>query len=73
MDLTIYIKELLLQNKGLIIPGFGGFVAEYEPASFDVNENKFLPPTKKLLFKSEYSFNDTVFAEYIEKKKIVIN
>jgi hypothetical protein len=69
MDLKIYIKELLLQNEGLVIPGFGGFVSEYEPASFDVNENKFLPPTKKLLFKSEYSFNDTVFAEYIEKKE----
>jgi hypothetical protein len=69
MDLKIYIKELLLQNEGLVIPGFGGFVSEYEPASFDVNQNKFLPPTKKLLFKSEYSFNDTVFAEYIEKKE----
>lgn len=69
MDIKDYIKELLLQNEGLIIPGFGGFVAEYEPALFDVNENKFLPPSKKLIFKPDYTFDDSVFAEFIENKE----
>jgi hypothetical protein len=66
-----YIKELLFTNQGVIIPGLGGFVSEYEPATFDVNENKFLPPSKKITFKSEYSYHDKLLIEFISKKSKV--
>ncbi|OFX88157.1 MAG: hypothetical protein A2W99_10565 [Bacteroidetes bacterium GWF2_33_16] len=69
MDIKDYIKDLLLKHEGLVIPDLGGFVSEYEPAAFDVNESKFLPPTKKLYFKPEFSFEDSVFADYIAKKE----
>jgi CCDC81-like HU domain protein/sporulation related protein len=64
-----YIKELLFTNQGVVIPGLGGFVSEYEPAAFDVNENKFLPPSKKITFNSDYSFQDSLLIEFISEKE----
>ena len=64
-----YIKELLFTNQGVVIPGLGGFVSEYEPAAFDVSENKFLPPSKKITFNSDYSFQDSLLIQFISKKE----
>ncbi len=73
MNLKDCIKDLLFTNQGVIIPGLGGFVSEYEPAAFDVSENKFLPPTKKITFNPKYSYQDNLLAEYIaDKEKIDI-
>ena len=69
MDIKDYIKDFLLHNDELVIPDFGGFVSEYEPATFDVNKNIFLPPTKKLCFKPEFRFEDSALSAYIEKKE----
>lgn len=69
MDIKEYIKELLITSQGVIVPGFGGFVSEYEPAAFDVNENKFLPPSKKIKFNPDYSYPDTLLVEFIMKKE----
>lgn len=81
MKIKEYIKELLFANQGVILPGLGGFISEYEPASFDVNENKFLPPSKKISFNSDYSFQDSLLTDYIsatekidvEKAKMFLN
>ncbi len=59
----------MFTNQGVIIPGLGGFVSEYEPAAFDVNENKFLPPSKKILFNPEYSYHDNLLIKFISKKE----
>ena len=69
MKIQDYIRELLIKNQGVIIPGFGGFVSEYEPSVFDVTENKFLPPAKKILFKKEYSYTDNLLIDYISEKE----
>lgn len=69
MKIKEYIKELLFTNQGVIIPGLGGFVSDYEPAAFDINENKFLPPSKKITFKEEYSYQDSLLLEFISKKE----
>jgi hypothetical protein len=64
-----YIKELLFTNQGVIIPGLGGFVSEYEPAAFDVNENSFIPPSKRISFNTTYSYHDNLLIEFISKKE----
>ncbi len=64
-----YIKDLLFTNQGVIIPGLGGFVSEYEPAAFDVSENKFLPPSKKITFNPEYNYSDSLLIEFISEKE----
>jgi len=69
MKIKIYIKELLFNNQGVVIPGLGGFVSEYEPAAFDVSKNKFLPPSKKITFNQEYSYHDTLLIDFVAKKE----
>lgn len=69
MEIKTHIKELLSTNQGVIIPGFGGFVSEYEPACFDVSENKFLPPSNKISFKPEYSYQDNLLIDFICEKE----
>ena len=71
MKIKNYIKELLFANQGVVVPELGGFVSEYEPAAFDVNENKFLPPSKKITFNSEYSYQDNLLIEFISKKESI--
>lgn len=74
MNIKTHIKDLLITNQGVIIPGFGGFISEYEPAAFDINENKFLPPSKSIKFRSDYTHQDTLLASYIaEKENINLN
>ncbi|MDY6801473.1 MAG: HU family DNA-binding protein [Bacteroidota bacterium] len=69
MDIKKHIKQLLVENQGVVIPGLGGFIAEYEPAAFDVSENKFLPPTKKILFNPKYSFSDHKLIDFIAQQE----
>ena len=68
MDIFEYIKELIIKDQDVILPGFGGFISEYESAIFDVTENKFLPPTKNIQFKPEYSFPDNTLVNLIAKR-----
>ncbi|MGC9374902.1 MAG: SPOR domain-containing protein [Bacteroidales bacterium] len=69
MDIKKHIKELLVENQSVVIPGLGGFVAEYESAAFDVSENKFLPPTQKIHFNPAYSFDDKKLVDFIAQKE----
>lgn len=69
MKIKDYIKELLFTNQGVVIPGLGGFVSEYEPAAFDVNENSFIPPSKKITFNPKYSYHDNLLTEFISEKE----
>ena len=45
IELAQHIEALLLENDCVIVPGFGGFVAHYAPATHVKEENLFLPPT----------------------------
>jgi nucleoid DNA-binding protein len=63
VDITHYIKELLLLNDCVIIPEFGGFVANYKPAN---NQNdQFFPPTKEIAFNNKLISNDGLLINYI--------
>lgn len=63
MDITHYIKELLLLNDCVIIPEFGGFVANYKPAT--IHNNQFFPPTKEIAFNNKLISNDGLLINYI--------
>lgn len=63
MEINQYIKELLLLNDCVIIPEFGGFVANYEPAS--IENNKFSPPSKEIAFNNKLTSNDGLLVNYI--------
>ena len=63
VEINQYIKELLLLNDCVIIPEFGGFVANYKPAS--IENNQFFPPTKEIAFNNKLISNDGLLVNYI--------
>lgn len=65
MEINQYIKELLLLNDCVIIPEFGGFVANYKPAT--IENNQFFPPTKEIAFNNKLNSNDGLLINYISE------
>lgn len=65
MEINHYIKELLLLNDCVIIPEFGGFVANYKPAS--VQNNQFTAPTKEIAFNNKLISNDGILISYVSQ------
>ncbi len=60
-----YIVDLLYENECVIIPGFGGFVVNYQPAFYDSKKNIFLPPKSKIAFNSRLTTNDGLLYNYL--------
>lgn len=67
MDISSFIKELLLLNDCVIIPEFGGFIANYKPAS--ISNNKFSPPSKEIAFNNKLTSNDGLLINFISEKE----
>lgn len=65
MEINQYIKELLLLNDCVIIPEFGGFIANYKPAT--IENNQFFPPTKEIAFNNKLNSNDGLLINYISE------
>ncbi|MBR5957289.1 MAG: SPOR domain-containing protein [Salinivirgaceae bacterium] len=68
LDLSNYITGLLFINDCVILPGFGGFVANYQEAQHDATSNTFMPPSKKLVFNSNLSYNDGLLINYLSQQ-----
>ncbi|OFY29780.1 MAG: hypothetical protein A2275_10805 [Bacteroidetes bacterium RIFOXYA12_FULL_35_11] len=65
MEISNYIRELLLLNDCVILPGFGGFISQYQPAFIDEEQSAFQPPSKKIVFNSQLIHNDGLLINYI--------
>ena len=63
IELAQHIETLLLENDCVIVPGFGGFVAHYSPATRVKEENIFLPPTRTIGFDPQLKLNDGVLVQ----------
>lgn len=57
-NISQHLKTLLLEHNCVIIPELGGFVAQYVPAYFDTEAQKFFPPARKLAFNADLTMND---------------
>lgn len=71
MALIQFIKELLYLNDKIVIPGFGGFVAQYTPAQINQEKNTITPPVKYFIFDNTLTEDDGVLANYISRKKSI--
>lgn len=60
-----YISELLLEHDCVVVPGLGGFVANYAPAQINSSRHTIFPPYKKIVFNRKLKNNDGLLAEYI--------
>lgn len=64
-----FIKELLFQHDCVIIPDFGGFVANMQSARINKTQNSFYPPYKELSFNRDLKHNDGLLVGYVSKAK----
>lgn len=62
------IADLLLQHNCVIVPGFGGFVAQRLPAHIDLEKGQVHPPKKSILFNRQLIANDgLLIATYAQR------
>jgi hypothetical protein len=62
LQLNNQIIDLLFEHDCVIIPGFGGFVAQYSAANFEEENQTFTPPSKSVLFNKNLINNDGLLA-----------
>ncbi|WP_372641014.1 SPOR domain-containing protein [Ancylomarina sp.] len=58
LEISRYIKDLLFIHDCVILPGLGGFVANYSPAVENPLTNEMLPPSKAVSFNRNLKQND---------------
>lgn len=68
MELQKIIKELLVKNKFVSLPGLGSFVQSYQHAKLASDGKSFLPPKEELRFDSTRTFNDDVLEQFVQSK-----
>ncbi len=74
MNLEKYISDLLYRYDCVIVPDFGGFVANKISAQIATSTYTFYPPKKQLSFNSQLKNNDGLLANYISSvEKISFN
>jgi len=69
MKLEQYISELLFKYDCVIVPGLGGFVTNYKPATIQPIQNTFSPPSKSISFNKNLNNNDGLLANLIAQKE----
>ncbi|HNQ67186.1 MAG TPA: SPOR domain-containing protein [Bacteroidales bacterium] len=65
MNLYNDVYQLLSENDCVIIPGFGGFVVNYNEAEIDIAKQKFHPPSRTLAFNVKLQVNDGLLINHI--------
>ena len=65
MTLAKYISDLLYRYECVIVPNFGGFVANKIPAKVNHFTHTFYAPSKQLTFNTHLKNNDGLLANYI--------
>ncbi len=68
IDLDKYIRELLLRHDCVILPGLGGFIANYRSAEFDASQKTAIPPSRQILFNLNLVHNDGLLYAHISKE-----
>lgn len=68
MNIAKYINDLLLKHNCVIVPGLGGFIINYKPASINPINHTFTPPSNEIVFNSALKNNDGILINYIAAK-----
>lgn len=68
MYLEQYIKELLTEYTCVVIPGFGGILTHYMPASLQPQRHIIKPPRKRLAFNVNLQTSDGILVQHLVKK-----
>jgi len=69
MNLSHIVAELLKTNDCVIIPDFGGFIANYHSSGYNERGNQLMPPTKEIIFSGKLKKNDGLLVNYVSEKE----
>ncbi|UYZ60254.1 HU domain-containing protein [Hymenobacter latericus] len=67
MQLTDHIQHLLRDHDCVIIPDFGGLIADYEPARLHPVRHTLAPPAKRVAFNQALTRNDGLLVDAISR------
>jgi hypothetical protein len=67
MNLEKYICNLLFEHECVIVPDFGGFIANFEPARIHETNFNIEPPRKFVVFNSNLKINDGLLATKVSR------
>lgn len=68
--LSKMVKELILDNERVVLPGLGSFVAEIVPATFSDKGYTINPPYRKLYFRSKPDVGSELIAFYAKSNTV---
>jgi nucleoid DNA-binding protein len=68
VKIALIIRDLLLHNEQLVIPGFGTFRIIHKPARISKTTQVLLPPSKEIVFDSQQKQGDNLLFLSIKKK-----
>lgn len=69
VEITQHIEQLLLHHDCVILPGFGGFVAQECSATYVEEEDIFLPPYRSVTFNPRLTMNDGLLVNELSSSK----
>jgi nucleoid DNA-binding protein len=69
LDISKYIKELVIKNECIILSGFGGFETHYKPACIDNATGSIVPPSKQIVFRQDYTRDNGVLVRFVAEKE----
>jgi hypothetical protein len=67
VNITLYIRELLLRNQQVTLPGFGSLSIIRHPAELKKQNHTLLPPSNEVIFDHKLQSDDGVLAGYLMK------
>lgn len=67
MEITYFIKELILLNECVILRGIGGFETSYKNAVLDKSKNHISPPGKIIHFRSDLVEDNGILENHIAR------
>jgi cell division septation protein DedD len=60
-----HIYQLLLDNDCVVVPGLGGFICQYHPATVDLQRGLMRPPGRSIAFNKALQQNDGLLIQHI--------
>ena len=68
MQLSKLVSELLVEHDCVTVPGLGSFLGKFKSAHYDLENEKFYPPSKQISFNSQIKANDGLLAKHMSEK-----
>lgn len=71
VNIDIYISDLLYRFDCVVIPEFGGFVANYASAKIQPIQHRFSPPSKNISFNENLKNNDGLLVNHLAERQSI--